>query len=303
MKNDGAEKTVETVETVETPEVLSHEEQLAAATDSVEEANQASLDAMFSFPPKEDEKEGSEKEALQGEAEGGEDVSGEEDEGDGEDEEGASEGTEEDDEEVEGEEAEKPDPVLDAIAKLNERFDKLEGKEEEAEEIEVETEGPPTFDATEILTQEEYDDTDTHEGMNRALVKVAQQATEFVMKNQVSYIQNLVNNQVTQQFLVRQFYADNPDMVEHKKSTSAVYKTLQSEFPEATVTELFTKLPGAVRALKGLKAPKKAVVKKPVKNKQKPGQRFVKGGGSRSTKVTPTKPDGIASEVAAMGKV
>lgn len=282
-------------------ESSTHEEQVANNNRSVEEIQADELGSLFRTIAE----ERPEKESLQGEEKEGDDVGGEDAEGEGEDAEDAEEGDEEnDEEEVEEEEKTELQLLKEQNEALLKRLEALEGKKEEEEEEPQtqETVEVPAFDASEILTEDEYDDMmQTREGANKALNKVAQQATEFVLKNQVGYVQTLVKNQVAQTLAVRDFFKENPDLLEHRKSVASAYNMLKSESPEASIEQIFAKLPATVRALKGIKAPEKEAKKE--EKKKNPANRFAKSNSSnRTIKEKPEKPDDVGSQILAMEK-
>lgn len=285
------------VENAEETDIFQNE--IEANEAALEEIQRRELQGMF----RRDGKKGEKEQPLSEEAEEGTDESDSADEGDTETEERSDESVEEDGKKItEFAELKAANKALeDKIEALTKMITSKETPEEPVEPDEEALKEATKFEAMEILTDEEYGEAmETREGFNKAMNKVASKAIEFTIRSSTAYMEKVVDRAVASRLLVKDFFKDNPDLLEHRKSVGTTYKLVKSEHPDWSEEQVFQNLADTVRTLKGIKKIEKESVKTktPVKNPASGATRFA-GTGQQKT-VTPKKPTDVASQIRAM---
>ena len=129
------------------------------------------------------------------------------------------------------------------------------------------------------------------EVMSEVMARVRTSAVQEVLKSLPQVINNTIKAQLDVQTRTAKFYTDNEDLTAHKQFVGYVANDLSGKNPDWSLDDLFTKLPGEVRARIGLKAVAK---KDEGKGPAQPGKK----GGARLPGEKPPELNPLETEIA-----
>lgn len=272
------------VDQIETPNEeieLSFEEALEAGEKVSGDIQRTELGAMFrNFKPKAEKGEAFQEKDSKGES--GVDDAGEAGE---EESENGEESSQEASKVVDSDELK---ALKEQNAALLSRVDSLlkvvEGKkpEEKKEEAPVNSDAIQKLDLTDLVnsvSDEMFQEAqESKEGMGKLLIHFGGQLAQRIIQGQVGYVDSVISQSVEQRLMVREFFAKNPDLIEHRASVATAYKLLQAEHADWDGAKVMDNLASTVRVMKGLTPPKNEDHSQPAKNQASPGSRFAKAG-------------------------
>jgi hypothetical protein len=124
---------------------------------------------------------------------------------------------------------------------------------------------------------------------NKAVQDGSKRSAEGIMRTLPNTMSNYVSNHLSMRELVNQFYSDNPDLKDAKKTVTDVANQLANENPELSVEEVFAKTGEKVREVLNLK-------KIEPKSNEKPTLHTNRGNGGRNRLQIPEL-NGLAKEI------
>jgi len=135
------------------------------------------------------------------------------------------------------------------------------------------------------------------DNLNKLLVAVYKQAVkdsssrsaENIMRTLPETMSNYVNNHLSMRELVTQFYSDNPDLKDVKKTVTDVANQIANENPELSVDDVFSKTGARVREILNMK--------KIEPKAEKPTLHNNRGNRGNRTRLNIPELDGLAKEV------
>lgn len=242
----------------------------------------------------EGEDEGTESKKVE-EGTGEEETEGEKgEEGEGKEGEGEDEGKEKSPIELEMEALRKQNELL--HTQLNE-VSGGQPKEETEEDAEAPTleVGEDFIDADTNMDELFADVKKVNATLSKTASKAANLALEHVYKRLPEVITKIVQDEVANYRQADQFFADNKDLIPHKKFVSYVYNDMVQKDPETAPLEHFKALAKEVRKRIGMGEQPSTGQESKKNKKEKRRSSFNPPGGKRVN--PPAKPTGIGAEI------